>query len=109
MLLGLGLYTKQYNLGELAEQHRKAAADVWLIREKYLSLIADLATGDGGLAKVRAERDALLEDLQQVYAGMPSTTVKAYQQAQRALRTAEEMTFSDEEIDELLPEALRRG
>ena len=53
-------------------------------------------------------RDTLLEDLQRVYSGAPSTTHQAYQKAQDALQRYDEMTFSDAEIDTLLPRALRK-
>ncbi|MDE1463829.1 SLATT domain-containing protein [Spartinivicinus poritis] len=42
ILLVLNAYTKNYDLGELAQKHKQAANDIWLIREKYLSLITDL-------------------------------------------------------------------
>ena len=32
-LLALNTYTKDYDLGELSQKHRQAAADLWIIRE----------------------------------------------------------------------------
>ena len=107
-LLVLNAYTKDYDLGELAQRHRQSAADLWLIREEYLSLITDLRVGDESLENVRLRRDALLKQLHAVYSGAPSTTVRAYTEAQKALQQWEEMTFSEEEIDKLLPSKLRR-
>ena len=106
-LLALNAYTKDYDLGELAQKHRQSAADLWLIREEYLSLITDLRVGDESIENVRLRRDALLKQLHAVYSGAPSTTVRAYTEAQKALQQSEEMTFSDEEIDKLLPGHLR--
>ena len=106
-LLVLNAYTKDYDLGELAQKHRQSAADLWLIREEYLSLITDLRVGDESIENLRLRRDAILEDLHGVYSGAPSTTVRAYTEAQKALQQWEEMTFSDEEIDKLLPRQLR--
>ena len=108
LLLGLNAYTKDYDLGELAQKHRQGATDLWLIREEYLSLITDLKIGRGSLEEIAARRDRLAKDLHGVYMGSPSTTHKAYREAQHALQQAEEMTFSDEEIDELLPIELRK-
>lgn len=108
-LLVLNAYTKNYDLGALAQKHRQAAADLWLIREKYLALITDLRIGKESIEKVSARRDTLLEDLHSVYTGAPSTTFAAYKKAQKALQEQEEMTFSDEEIDAFLPKELRRG
>ena len=108
-LLVLNLYTKDYDLGELAQKHRQSAADLWLIREEYLSLITDLRGEDESIENVRLRRDALLKQLHTVYSGAPSTTVRAYTEAQKALQQWEEMTFSDEEIDKLLPRQLQRA
>ena len=108
-LLVLNAYTKNYDLGELAQKHRQAAADLWLVREKYLALITDLRVGKESLEKMTSYRDALLEDLHGIYSGAPSTTYQAYKQAQEALQKYEEMTFLDDEIDALLPQELRKN
>lgn len=107
-LLALNAYTKNYDLGELAQKHRQAGADLWIIREKYLSLITDLKMGERPIESLQEERDALLEDLHTVYSGAPSTTYEAYRKAQEALQKLEDMTFSDAEIDAFLPKELKR-
>jgi len=109
VLLVLNAYTKNYDLGELAQKHKQAANEIWLIREKYLSLLTDLAVGENPLTKIQESRDLLLESLHAVYAGSPSTTFEAYKKAQNALKTQEDMTFSDEEIDAFLPNELKRS
>ena len=108
-LLVLNAYTKDYNLGELAQKHRDAAADLWLVREKYLSLLTDLRTDTKPLDQLSGERDALLSDLHAVYKGAPSTNHSAYKRAQEALQKLEDMTFSDQEIDAFLPNVLKRS
>ena len=109
VLLTLNAYTKNYDLGELAQKHRQAGADLWLIREKYLSLITDLKIGETPVKSLQKERDDLLEELHAVYSGAPSTTYEAYRKAQDALKKLEDMTFSDEEIDTFLPRELKKG
>jgi len=108
-LLTLNAYTKNYELGELSQKHKSAAADLWIIREKYLSLITDLRMGKKPIELLQEERDILLEDLHEVYSGAPSTTYEAYRKAQEALQKLEDMTFSDEEIDAFLPKELKKG
>lgn len=108
-LLVINAYTKNYDLGELAQKHRQAGTDLWRIREKYLSLITDLRMGEKPLESLQLERDDLLEELHAVYSGAPSTTYQAYKRAQQALQHAEDMTFTDEEIDAFLPRELRKG
>jgi len=108
-LLVLNAYTKNYDLGELAQKHKQAANEIWLIREHYLSLLVDLAMGQKPLEALQAERDKLLSALHSIYSGSPSTTYAAYKKAQIALKRNEDMTFSDQEIDAFLPKELKRG
>jgi hypothetical protein len=107
ILLALNAYSKNYDLGELAQKHKQAANDIWLIREQYLSLLVDLAENNKGDKEVLAERDRLVVALNAIYAGSPSTTYTAYRRAQESLKHNEEMTFTDEEIDVFLPKQLR--
>jgi hypothetical protein len=109
VLLVLNAYTKDYDLGAVAQEHKQAANDIWLIRERYLSLITDLRMKRRPLEDLLAARDELAEELHAVYAGSPSTTYKAYKEAQRALKVREDMTFSEGELDALLPHDMRRG
>jgi len=108
-LLALNSYTKNYDHGEVAQKHKRAASDLWLVREKYLSLLADVAIRRRSLDDLQGDRDRLLCELHQVYSGAPSTTVRAYKKAQEALQRRSEMTFSDAEIDAFLPKELRRS
>lgn len=45
ILLGLNTYTKDYDLGEIAQKHTNAANDLWDIRECFLSLLTDMKVG----------------------------------------------------------------
>jgi hypothetical protein len=108
ILLVLNTYTKDYDLGEIAQKHRQAGADLWIIREQYLSLLTDLHIHAQPINETLAKRDRLAEELHAVYTGAPSTNYKAYSMAQQALKELEDMTFSDEEIDSFLPRELKR-
>lgn len=107
-LLVLNAYTKNNDLGELAQKHKQAANGIWLIREKYLSLLTDLAIGAKPIEDIIQERDLLLEGLHAAYTGSPSTNFNAYKKAQEALQLNEDLTFSDKEIDAFLPQELKR-
>lgn len=109
VLLILNAYTKNYDLGELAQKHKQAANDIWLVREKYLTILTDVAMGQKPLEQLQTERDELLDKLHSIYSGSPSTSYKAYKKAQEALQRNEDMTFTDAEIDAFLPPQLRRG
>ena len=108
-LLVLNAYMKSYDMGTLAQKHREAASDLWLIRERYLSLLVDLRMKERPLEAIQESRDQLLRELHAVYRGAPSTTFKAYRKAQQALQRMEDMTFTDAEIDAFLPGELKRS
>ena len=108
-LLVLNAYTKDYDLGELAQKHKQAANDLWLVREKYLSLLVDMRMKEKPLESLQNQREELVEQLHSVYSGAPSTTFQAYKKAQEALKKLEDMTFTDAEIDAFLPQELKRG
>jgi hypothetical protein len=108
VLLALNSYTKNYDLGELAQKHKQAANDLWIIRESYLSLLVDIAMREKPLESLQKQRDELVRQLHAIYSGAPSTTYKAYKRAQEALQKLEDMTFTDAEIDAFLPKELKR-
>ena len=107
LLLALNLYTKNYDLAEEARLHKDTAIKILSIREKYVSLLVDLQSGSETPSAIRRKRDALADELDDVYAKAPITTEKAYRKAQKALKSEDEMTFSDTELDALLPPGLR--
>jgi hypothetical protein len=109
VLLVLNSYVKEYNLGEIAQKHRQAGGDLWLIREQFLSLLVDLAMREKPIEALQEQRDALVKQLHGIYRGAPSTNSKGYKAAQDALQKYEDMTFSDAEIDAFLPKELKRG
>jgi hypothetical protein len=106
ILLGLTLYFKEASLGEQAQKHTVVASKLWGVRESLLSLLVDMHDGRQA-EEVRIQRDRLNELMEEIYKGAPRTDSKAYAAAQKALREAEELYFSDEELDKLLPKRLR--
>lgn len=103
------IYRLSFDPGHVIRDHRKCARRLWLIREKYVNLLADLNDSTIDEQEGRRRRDMLLKELQEVYLDAPDTSPKAYLIAQKALKLKEEMTFSDEEIDEFLPKPLRKS
>jgi hypothetical protein len=107
ILLIINAYTKDYDLGELAQKHKQSANDLLLIRENYISLITDIRMQETPIEKLQEKRDEILSELSAIYSGAPSTNYKAYKKAQEALKQGEDMTFSDDEIDAFLPKELK--
>ncbi len=106
-LLVLNSYMKNFNLAETAQEHVAAADSLWKIREEYVSLLTDFEILT--LEEIMNRRDDLQERTFQVYCNSPKTDMKSYSDAQKALKTEEEQTFSEEEIDVMLPNSIRRN
>lgn len=108
LVSGATLATKNFTYGEDMQKHRDTASRLWDIRESYISLLVDLQSGAASPSDGRSRRDDLQARAYKVYSDAPRTTRDAYQSAQKAIQEEEEMTFSDEEIDLMLPMTLRR-
>lgn len=107
LLLLMNTYLKNFDLGSLSQKHSDAAVALWDIRESYLSILTDLKMRKD-IDTICLSRDELQKKLAAVYKGCPRTISKAYTKAKEALKVNEEMTFSDVEIDNLLPIELRK-
>jgi len=103
------LYQFRFNPDDVGRAHRSTAVRLWHVREKYCSLIADLRSGAVSVDQIRASRDHLLDELKGIYEPAPQSDSRAYKAAQKALKVNEELSFTDAEIDELLPTSLRSG
>ena len=108
VLLIINTYTKKYDLGEIAQKHANCASNLWNVRENYLSLLTDIRSGSVNAEAIRTQRDKLQSELYNIYKGSPRTLGKAYNKASKALKSLEEMTFSDAEIDSFLPKELSK-
>lgn len=107
--LGLAIYQWSFSHERVIQEHRKAANKLWVVREQYCNLITDLVDGSIRDEEARQKRDELTLRLETIYGEAPQTNSDAYEDARRALRLNEEMTFAADEVDLLLPTALRRN
>ncbi len=108
ILFILNTYLKGFDLGELAQKHSDTAADLWDVRENYLSLLTDIQANILSIDSLIDKRDNLQRKLSGLYKGSPRTISKAYRKASKALQINEELTFTDKEIDLFLPIELRK-
>jgi len=79
---------------------------LWDVRESYISLLVDFMRLD--LGEIVSRRDKLQKQLLEIYEQAPRTNLKGYGQAQKSLKHGEELTFTDEEIDIMLPQILKK-
>lgn len=91
---------------EAAEQ-RNAAKSFLTLRDDYARLIADATVAADTGHQVRARRDVLAARLAELHTHAPQASHRSYKKAAAALNASEELTFSQEELDRLLPAELR--
>ena len=108
LLFWLNLYIKDANLWQKAQRHADIATDLWNVRESYLSLLSDIKSNAISIDQAKDRRDALQEELFEIYKQAPRTDNKSFKKASKWLKDSQEFTFSDEEIDKFLPEVLRK-
>jgi len=100
------VYLLSFNPEKVAENHRYVAKELWYIREKYVNLIADIMGNRISQEETEKQRDQLVKHLAILYKFAPQTSEDAYKQASNGLKKNEELTFSNEEINNFLPNSL---
>ena len=106
-LLAITLYFKEIGLVEQAQKHATVASKLWGVREQLLSLLIDMQDSLSS-EDLRRQRDVINKALEEIYKDAPRTDQRAYAAAKRALKTEEELFFTDNELDLMLPHVLRR-
>lgn len=105
ILLSISSYNLKSNSEDKIEKLKESANSLWIIRERYVSLLTDfdyLTT-----EQIRSEREELILEVAKVYKKRPKTSHCAYKRAQRALKNEEEQTFYRNEAELLLPSFFR--
>ena len=106
--IGVNSYVKGYDFGSIAQKHSDAAVQLWNIRESYLSLLTDMKAKSLSFEEITSKRDQLQNGLSVIYSGSPRILSTGYNKVTKALKINQELTFSDDEIDMLLPRELRK-
>ena len=106
LLLISSTYLKDKEIAIEMEEHIQTANSLWLIRERYLSLLTDFSVLTE--EEIRLKRNALIEETAEIYSSAPLTDEKSYREAQKALKKGEEQFFTQEEFNKILPQHLRQ-
>lgn len=106
ILLVLTAYFKDTDLSAIHKKHLETSNKLWLVREQYLSLLTDFATLTRD--EVAERRDELQIQVAEIYDNAPLTDNKSYTMAQKALKENESQFFTQEELNKILPAALRK-
>lgn len=105
LLLFVSGYLKDKDFSDEQKSHLDVASKLWIIREKYISLLTDFSTID--IQEIIRRRDDLVLETSKIYSSAPKTDDRSYRAAQKALKEKNEQAFTKEEMNTLLPDYLR--
>lgn len=90
---------KAENLGKAAAENEHFAATMHDLRNRYAGLLADIKAGILTDKEIKEKRDVLENEENLIYSGIvPSATQKAVDAAEKALKSKQDSTTTDEEI-----------
>lgn len=101
----ISTYLKASDIDEKVISHMDTAHKLWLLREKYISLLTDFEILSD--KEIRRYRDEYTAELSNIYSSELLTDNKSYMKAQKALKSEEEQYFTNNELNKILPEHLR--
>jgi len=104
---GFAVYRISFSPEIEIQNQRKAAKDLLIERDNLVLLIERSMAPDADAKEIRQEIQRIVDRIGQIYAAAPDTSSRAYSMAAKGLKTTEELTFSPQEIDLLLPKELR--
>lgn len=101
-----------FNFNEQKVLHKSSALKYLELRDKYKNLITDVMNESITTEEIIKQRDKLQNEYRIICDFAPQTDRNEYTEAQKRLNKLgvienEDFTWSDEEIDRFLPEALR--
>lgn len=98
----LTYFTTKYksdNLGKSAYENESFAATMHHLRNRYAGLLSEIKAGTLNDQQIVERRNALEHDENLIYSGIvPFTSAESVSMAERALKTNQESTTTDEEI-----------
>jgi hypothetical protein len=104
---GFAIYQISFSTEIEVYRQRQAAKSLLLERERLVLIIERVMADDTNEKVIRTELETTIERIGQIFSSSPDTSDKAFKMASDGLKLNEELTFSDKEIDALLPEKLR--
>jgi hypothetical protein len=106
--VGFVVYQSSFDPAVKENLHRTAAKELLWIREQLLLLIADCNLQSVPITQLQHSLEMITRELTAVYKFAPNTSPEAYKRAEKMIKGGH-FTFTDDEINELLPPTLRRG
>ena len=99
---------KSFDLQSMAKANKATATKLVGLRDELQTLILKIKMGEQSVYSLTDEFEALQKRVHVVYSDAPKTTDAAVKMAEEALKINGGNTFTDMEIDMMLPDTLKR-
>lgn len=103
----IAAYYKSFDLKALQKHHKEAANHFIVERNNLLNIITDLHLMKKSPEEIQQDYDKVMSRINELYINAPTTSDKALKLAKKALSINKEYTYSDDEIDNFLPNSLK--
>lgn len=105
--LSITTYFKSFDIKNMEKQCKDTANRLAVVRNDLLHIIAEIHMKSRSVDEINHDYIQIINTLNKIYVEAPATTQKAVERASEALKTNNEYTYTEEEIDNFLPPALR--
>lgn len=103
----ISTYFKSFDIKEMEKHNKEYANKFLIIRNRLMHIVCNLHMKKRNIAEINTEYISIMDELNELYVSAPSTTKEAVDRATEALKVDKEYTYTEEEIDNFLPPALR--
>lgn len=104
----ISTYYQSFKTYEQIENHKKTAKELLALRDRYILLLMNIKINND-IANLVKTFDELEKSKHCIYDSAPITTNKAVALAREALNVSHDNSYTDNEIDGMLPESLHKG
>ena len=105
--LSITTYFKSFDIKYMEKQCKDAANHLVVVRNDMLHIISEIHMKSRSVDEINQDYIQIMKRLHKIYVEAPSTTKKAVERAEEALKIDNEYTYTEEEIDHFLPPSLR--
>ncbi|MCH4242454.1 MAG: DUF4231 domain-containing protein [Prevotella sp.] len=105
----ISLYLNYFDLSKLTKLHKETANQLLAIRNKIEILLTEIRIENRSSQEIIDDYKKTIETLNDIYKNAPQTTDKAEKLARNALNEKRDNSFSEDELNTILPGGLKRS
>ena len=104
----LSAFMALYDYKSMAKANKSTATKLVCARDDLLTCLAKIKIGENPTQVMTEDFEKIQNRIHEIYSDAPNTSDKAVSKATTSIKKNKDGTYSDEEIDALLPDSLKR-